>query len=259
MYCLSRRIPGDGARIAGCLSKQNPEDKVICIAGDTPEVRAAQRVFKCVLEGRDVSSALENCADGVLGEKSRRSLACISRSNGDRSKIAECAVGAVLPPEAARLAGCATSSQGPTEFALCAVSPAMNEEWRIAAECATQSGGEPVSFVSCTSGRLTLRELTKCFRGQIGKDCFGPNNTIVVTLRNAFHDLTYGPGENNEIVKAIRAIGDLTGGPNSVINKPSQIWGGNESIFNKPAQIWGGDHSVFNDPGQVFDPSRWRF
>jgi hypothetical protein len=153
----------------------------------------------------------------------------------------------------------------------------MNEEWRIAAECAVSTGGEPISFASCTAGRLTVQELTKCFNNPkaIGEEggCFGPNNTIIKYYTNAFHDLTQGPGENNEIVKSLKAVRDLAGGQNSVINNPkqimggsnsifsnpSQIWGGPNSVFNKPGQIWGGDHSVFNDPGQVLDPGRWRF
>lgn len=118
----------------------------------------------------------------------------------------------------------------------------MNEEWRIAAECAVNSGGEPITFASCTAGRLTVRELTKCFKG----DCFGPNNTIIVGIRNAVNDLTQGPGKNNEVVKALDAIGDLAGGDNSVINNPGQIFGGSNSMFRNPSQIWGGDNSVFN-------------
>jgi hypothetical protein len=123
-----------------------------------------------------------------------------------RAQLAGCAAGAVLPPDAARMVSCATTSQGPTSFALCAAGPAINEEWRIAAECAVETGGNPVGFAGCTAGRLTIRELTKCFSGQIGKDCFGPNNTFVVTLSNAFNDLTKGPGENNEVVKAVKAV-----------------------------------------------------
>jgi len=122
----------------------------------------------------------------------------------------------------------------------------MNEEWRIAAECAVQSGGEPFSFAGCTAGRLTVRELTKCFSGQIGKDCFGPNNTIVAFYRNAFNDLTQGPGRNNEVVKAIEELSKLSGGPNSVIRNPGQLAGGPNSVINNPGQIWGGKNSIFN-------------
>ena len=135
----------------------------------------------------------------------------------------------------------------------------MNEEWRIAAECGAESGGNPVAFAGCTAGRLTIRELTKCFTGEIGKDCFGPNNTIVKTLNNAFNDITHGPGENSDVVKAIKAISEITGGPNSVINYPGQLAGGPNSLINNPGQIFGGSGSVFNDPGQVLNPARWRF
>jgi hypothetical protein len=135
----------------------------------------------------------------------------------------------------------------------------MNEEWRIAAECGVESGGNPVGFAGCTAGRLTIRELTKCFTGEVGKDCFGPNNMIVKTLNNTFSDLTHGPGENNELFKVIKVFGEVTGRPNSVINNPGQLTGGPNSLINDPGQIFGGSGSVFNDPDQVLNPGRWRF
>ena len=135
----------------------------------------------------------------------------------------------------------------------------MNEEWRIAAECAVQLGGEPLSFAGCTAGRLTVREFTKCLGGEIGKDCFGPNNTIVVGLNNAFRDLTQGPGRNNDVVRAVQFIVDATGGgPNSFVRNPSQIWGGPNSVFNNPGQILGGNNSVFRNPSQILS-TNWRF
>lgn len=144
----------------------------------------------------------------------------------------------------------------------------MNEEWRIAAECAVETGGNPIGFAGCTATQLTINELTKCFKGGIGTSCFGKNNTIVLTLTNAFNDLTNGPGPNNEIVKAIRAVGEVTGGPNSVINNPRQLLGGSNSMINNPGQIWGGQNSVFNQIAggsnsefrkvlRVMDPSSW--
>ena len=141
---------------------------------------------------------------------------------------------------------------------------------RIAAECAVSLGGEPISFVGCTAGRLTVRELTKCYSGKIGKDCFGPNNTLVKGVTNASKDLTEGPGENAEVVKAMREIGKLAGGPNSVINNPKQLLGDPNSMLHNPGQIWGGESSFFNQvaggPNSEFrkvlrglDPSTWRF
>jgi|GEM_PF-3378817 len=257
--CILNNVGGDAARIATCVNKGGQGlDIAACAMGNSDEGRVVQQMLRCAKAGRDTGSILANCADGVLDEKSRQTLGCVAGAAGDKSKLAACAAGTVLPHDAARLVGCATSSQGPTSFALCAAGPSMNEEWRIAAECAMSSGGEPISFAGCTAGRLTVRELTKCFSGEIGKDCFGPNNTIVKTLNNAYKDLTEGPGENNELVKAIRAVGEITGGPNSVINNPGQIWGGDNSVFNNPRQILGGDNSVFNNPSQL-EPRNWRF
>jgi hypothetical protein len=100
-----------------------------------------------------------------------------------------------------------------------------------------------------------MRELTKCLTGQVGKDCFGPSNTIVQYLTSEYNDLLHGPGKNNDIVNAIEVIKAATGGPNSVINNPGQLTGGANSMINNPAQIWGGPNSVFNNPGQIWGGS----
>jgi hypothetical protein len=149
----------------------------------------------------------------------------------------------------------------------------MTPEWMIAAQCAVSSGGVPVATGACIAGRLTLREIGKCFStGKIGSDgCFGKNNTIVVAFRDAAHDITEGPGRNNEISKAFRAVGvsDVSlrtpfGGEHSAVNeflrKPlggdhaaipeflNKPLGGDHAaipeFLNKPL---GGDHSVVND------------
>lgn len=84
----------------------------------------------------------------------------------------------------------------------------MNEDWRIAAECAVQSAGQPYATAACAATRLTIRELTACFKGKVGKDCLGPNNTLVKAVTNAFDDLLHGPGKNNDVVKAGAAINE---------------------------------------------------
>ena len=260
VQCVATQTGGSLQSAVACVGNPDKAAAVLCVVGDNPTTRAVNRVRQCVSSGRDASSVIANCTDGILDSRTRQTASCIAEARGNRAEIAGCAAGAVLPPEAARVVGCATSSQGPTDFALCTAAPFMNEEWRIAAECAVQSGGEPVSFAGCTAGRLTIREFTKCLEGEIGRDCFGPNNTIVVGLNNAFRDITQGPGRNNEIVRAVQAIVDATGGgPNSFVRNPSQVWGGPNSVFNNPRQILGGDNSVFNNPGQVLNPGNWRF
>ena len=255
--CLAPHLNGDAAKIAQCLTRNSEVEKAACLVGsDSKELQAVRRAYECVSGGRNAQAMIVNCTDGVLDAQTRQVLSCASEAGSDRSKLASCAASAVLPPDTARLVGCAASSQGPTSFALCAAGPSMNEEWRIAAECAVSSGGEPISFAGCTAGRLTIRELTKCLTGEVGRDCFGPNNTIVIAMNNAFSDLTRGPGKNNDIVVALNKIGELSGGPNSLINNPKQILGGPNSFANNPL---GGSGSVFHDPGQVIDPRRWRF
>jgi hypothetical protein len=258
--CVAAQLGGDAPRIAKCVVSQDALSAAACLYADKPAVRAVAVAYTCASKATDAMSAVANCTDGLPGidQKTKRTAACVAEAGSDSAKLSACAAGAVLPPEAARWVSCAANSQGPTSFALCAAGPAMNEEWRIAAECGVESGGDPIQFAGCTAGRLTFRELSKCFNGKVGKDCFGPNNTIVKTVDNAFHDLTQGPGRNNEIVKAIASLDALTGGPNSVINNPKQLLGGPNSFVRNPSQIWGGPGSVFNDPGQVLNPGRWR-
>lgn len=206
--CLATLTGTEEGAMAACVAA-NTNDPLACV--DDPNVAKARQAIQCAQSAADAASLIENCAADVGDEKTRRAAACVVRANGDTSKMAECAAQALLPGEAGRLAGCLASSQGATSFALCAAAPSMNEEWRIAAECAVSSGGEPISFVSCTGGRLTVRELIKCVNGEIGKDCFGPNNTIRVYYETTFNDmkrLLSGDWkfENNDIVKGGEAV-----------------------------------------------------
>jgi hypothetical protein len=216
--CLAETAPGqsfknllpggDVSRAAQCFADSDQNTVGTCLLGESKEVRSAQQIINCVLTSTDeTSSLISNCTNGVVGANTAHALSCAVAAGSDRLGLAKCAAGAVLPPETARLVSCAATSQGATSFALCSAAPAMNEEWRIAAECAVQSGGQPYVFAGCTATRLTVRELTKCFTGQFGKDCYGPNNTLVVTLRNEFHDILQGPGKNNDAVKAVEELG----------------------------------------------------
>ncbi len=207
--CVATQLPGDSGRIAGCLANPDEETAATCLLPQKPEVIAAEQVYRCASAGRDVASLFENCTQGLgLDPKAQQALACTARAGTDTTELLGCAAGAALPPEAARLVGCAGTTEGPTDFAICASGPLMNEEWRIAAECAVESGGQPYATAGCAATRLTVRELTKCFKGQVGKDCFGPNNTIVKTLSSAFDDVVHGPGKNNDVVKALAGINE---------------------------------------------------
>jgi hypothetical protein len=71
-----------------------------------------------------------------------------------------------------------------------------------------------------------------------GKGCFGDSNDLV--------------GKNGWVRKT---MGQIAGGPNSLINNPDQIWGGDNSFVRNPGQIFGGDNSFVRNPGQIFGGS----
>lgn len=207
--CAATQVKGTGGAVVACLASQpeSSRDPLACVGVVDHRLAQAQKVYECVQKAGDPADLIESCSQGLVDDKTRKAAACAARSNGDRGALAACAGQALLPGEAGRLVGCAASSQGAASFAICAAAPSINEEWRIAAECAVSSGGEPMSFATCTGGRLTIRELGKCLTGKFGKDCFGPNNTIVKYYTNMWNDLTKGPGPNNDAVKVVNAVG----------------------------------------------------
>jgi hypothetical protein len=243
--CFSKSSKGDEAQLAACALGDDEAKMTSCIIGIRPEYKTVAQVVACAQGGRDAESVVANCSDFLIkDEKTRAVLACAAQAGSLSEKLAGCAASSVFPPEIARYASCAATSQGPTSFALCAAGPVMNEEWRIAAECAVQTGGNPVGFAGCTAGRLTLKELEQCLNGG---SCFGKNNTIVQFYTNEFHDLLHGVGANNDIRVALNKLeANFSGGPDSVINKPEQIFGGSNSLFRNPGQILGGSSSVAN-------------
>lgn len=216
------RFPDSTSRAAACIASKSgvvPATIASCLGGTeiTPELAAqcafpgnkdavkAARLASCIADGADAVTLLGSCSEGVVDPKVSAFASCASKAGGSTERIAGCAAGQVLPPEAARLAQCAATSQSATGVAVCAVAPNLSEEWRIAAECAVSSGGVPVTFAACAAGRLTVRELTKCFTTG---DCFGPNNEIVKVFNTIANDLQHGLGENNDIVKAAKGVTD---------------------------------------------------
>lgn len=197
-------------RALRCLGGASSRSTIECIATADPELQSAYYAYNCLSNYSELSYLLTECSTLIpgLNDQTVASVACVANAGDSREALLGCASSAVLPPEAARYVGCAARSTGLTDFAICAAAPLVNEEWRIAAECAANSGGQPYVFAGCAVTRLTVREITKCFTGEFGKDCFGPNNTIVQYYTNAFNDITKGPGKNNEVVKVIGAVSE---------------------------------------------------
>jgi hypothetical protein len=220
--CLQKATADSQQWIAACLPNPstpqlacftrfsgNNDDVLTCLANSDPKARDALAAIRCISSGKEPSDLLASCTEGFVKDpKARQALACAAQANGDMGALAGCAAAPFLGGEQGRLLTCAAQSQSYAGFALCAAGPKMNQEWMIAAQCAASSGGVPVTAAACTAGWLTLNELSKCFsKGIGGPGCFGPDNTIVKAVNNAINDITKGPGPNNEVVKALKAVG----------------------------------------------------
>lgn len=227
---------------------------IVCVKnvgqGGTPQAYLAcldnlgknEQVAICVANAKSQAEQVACLTSLIsLDPKLAQSLGCLARSNGDTQAMAACAVAPYLPPEVALAADCAAKSTGATDFALCASGSGLNPEFRIAAECAVSTGGEPISFASCTAGRLTARELTKCMSGTIGQEggCFGPNNDLVKAFKNQINDLLNGPGAGNDLVKLVEAFAPVASAINQI--------GGN--ISRELQSV--GDHAKRGDVGRV--------
>jgi hypothetical protein len=212
-FCVAGVANADAAKLSSCVAtEESAAGAAACVLKDRPELQSAHEAYECVSGGADAAALIANCSGGTVSQNAKDVARCVSKFGGDNSKLVGCAAASLLPPEWGPLAECAATSEGAVGLALCIAAPSMNEEWRIAAECASSTGGEPATFASCTGGRLTMLELQKCLTGEIGKDCFGPDNTIIAAFSAVGNDLSnclngqacLGP--NNDLVKAAEAL-----------------------------------------------------
>lgn len=231
--CASAALPGDPAKVAACLaaSRRHAAELALCLTGNE-DVKKAVEAARCLRAAND-TFARASCLGLNVDPQTSETLNCVAASGGDRGRLAACALPSIVPPEYREFASCAIHSQSGAGVILCAAAPQMNEESRIATECAMTTGGVPIAFAACTAGRLTVRELEKCLTGTFGKDCFGPNNTIVVAFRTIANDLQHGLGGNNDLVRLARDVG-------------REIENGLRGIGNFLA-------SAFNEVGRFFD------
>ncbi|CRI56775.1 hypothetical protein [Pseudomonas sp. CCOS 191] len=203
-------LPPEMTTAIKCIESSNSvEDKVLACL---PEQSEGVKTARCIATSKSDAERLSCLHDAIpMDPTAKKTLACAIAANGDTQATATCAIGEIIPGDLGKALSCGTTSTGAVDFALCVAGPQMNAELRMAAECAASTGGEPISFASCTAGRLTVAELTKCMSGKIGQEggCFGPNNTIVKTLNNAIHDLTHGLGDGNDLVKGYRELQEI--------------------------------------------------
>jgi hypothetical protein len=185
-----------------------------------------REIYECAKESGD-EAKFALCTMGAVGGTNERRAAaqlatCYDQAGTDWERYPLCMAQQNMDPNAARLLGCLRdqSEAGEVTFfgtAVCYGSQAihLNPEQTIAVECAMTTGGQPMAFAGCTGGRLTQRELTKCIEKGVGGDgCFGPNNEIVKALRAVGIDMEQILGPGNPVVRTWNnAISDIQNGP----------------------------------------------
>ena len=294
-------LNADQQTAVNCAKESNGDrDDFIACAGKSFLSRSVskadkERVLHCVQAAQGEQDQFSQCAAGILGHQlsddQKTAVKCAADSQGDLDDFATCAgtqlLDKNLTKDQKKVLGCAANASDTSDFVGCAapallgnnlsreqkvaiqcaaqsnadvtsfatcaganmINLQLNPEQQIAVQCLVSTGGQPYAAAGCMASRLTARELVKCMEQGIGGDgCFGDSNDLV--------------GKNGWVA---RTFGQITGGPNSVINNPGQIWGGdnsfvrnpgqifggNNSFVRNPSQIWGGPNSVFNNPSQL--------
>jgi hypothetical protein len=251
-----RFLEGEQRAVFDCAVSASDVTSFATCAAPNASIKMSddQRILaRCAMSSRGNETDFATCAGSSflqrgMGEKERAVLACAASSQGDGGTFAGCAAQTLLPANLSReqqiAVQCAVESGGdPASFGGCAAanmfSLQLNPEQQIAVQCVVGTGGAPPAAAGCIASRLTLRELTKCLSDGIGgKGCFGDSNDLV--------------GKDGFMG---RTLGQIAGGPHSLINNPGQIWGGDNSFVRNPGQIFGGPNSFVRNPGQIFGGS----
>ncbi len=268
-YCAGQNVilPQNEQAILDCaVSSRTTPDFAEC-AAPLVGIRLnedQQIIADCAMQSEGDKSDFASCAGSVLVGRQLTPdqiavLSCAEDANGDASDFATCSASQIIGPRLSReqriAIQCAAESQGDSAmFATCAganmFNLSLNPEQQIAVQCVVSTGGQPYAAAGCMATRLTARELTKCFVQGFGgsQGCFGDNNDLVG--RNGWTARTMGQiaGGPNSV---IRNPDQIWGGNNSFVRNPGQIWGGNNSFVRNPSQFWGGNNSVFNNPSQL--------
>jgi hypothetical protein len=235
------RLTATDKRLVGCIGSGRGDLMVVanCAAGNalTPGQRHAA---ECIAKNRQNPnpSAVAMCiGTSHLSPEQQRLANCAINHQSDAFAATLCVAGGRVNPEQRRLAECVAKNWGDlTGAAVCAGGSRLTSEQAIIAQCAVATGFVPVAAAGCIGTQLAVAELQKCMTGQIGGNgCFGKNNEAVKLVRVAWKG--------------------ISGGKNSALNNPDQIWGGRNSVVHNPAQIWGGPNSVFNNPSTIFGGS----
>ncbi len=232
-----------------CLNSSDQEDEFAdCMLGEMLGEKE-HNVYECSKENDEVVD-LALCSIGANGGPNEQEIVanikkCRESHGDDWDEYPLCMLEDTMSEDQARLVGCLKDQYDDgtitlTGTAVCygAGSFQPNAELQIAMECAVTTGGNPMAFAGCAGGRLTERELTKCVTHGVGGDgCFGPNNEIVKALRAVGIDVKDMFGATNDVTIAWNnAVNDLQNGLGSGNEAVKAITTISNDIANGPGQ-----------------------
>ncbi len=231
----------DAAHVADCISKYyatSGTDLALCLSNGRLSQQDA-RLLSCAVSSQGTVASMGSCAlAGQITPEQQRLIGCVSTNRGSYTNMALCAAGSYVTPEQRRIADCAVRNQTSyVGMGVCAVGNSLTPEQQVFVQCAVSSGGQPYAFAGCVGTQLTLNELQKCFtQGIGGSGCFGTNNEAVKFVRNAWKDVTQGPGPSNDLLgrdgAAIRTVRNVVTGPVGDVVR-GEIGGSSASVWRK--------------------------
>lgn len=236
----------DTAAAIDCVAK-NANDPwsaktAMCLANGRLSEQDA-RILNCAVSAQGSLVSMGSCAvTSQLTPEQRRLVDCVATNRGSYTSMAFCAAGSYATPEQRRIADCVVRNRTSyVGMGVCAASNSLTSEQQAFVQCAMTSGGQPYVFAGCVGTQLTLNELEKCFtQGIGGSGCFGNNNEAVKFVRNAWKDVTQGPGPSNDLVgrdgALVRTARNVIAGPVGDVAR-GEIGGSDQSVWRKDLHL----------------------
>jgi hypothetical protein len=222
---VGKAFPAEYRLTRDCLESSSDElEALVCSTGDT-RLSGNYQKFKAIKQCFENSNASEQdiavCAGSqFLGPNERYYLSCITNNPDSYAGMAVCALGRDLNPEWQIAVSCALTSGGqPYAFAACTGGQLTAREltkcWKHG--IATSDG--------CYGPNNELRRLVNSLddgaRNLFGQNSAvyqayhwynnnvlmpGPNHEVVRAFNTVLHDVTQGPGPNNDIVGFVKQL-----------------------------------------------------
>lgn len=184
-------------------------------------------IYNCVKNAKTPEEQTICLFEALGGEKERQIAQklqeCYRTYGKDFSRYPLCMAGSVTDGEVAKILSCMEQQSRTGQVSIMGTAICygtqnldLNPETQIMIECAMASGGEPYTFAGCAGGQLLARELDKCLMYGVGgsKGCFGENNDIIKGLKAIGDAMRIEFGPNNDLVKLWNnSVNDFTNGP----------------------------------------------